>query len=179
MSYIEDLLSAIQSVPVLSKQEEQDTCTLLGLYSPLVRHCTEDLEELQAECRASRRQSISDFINLAVDRDHDALRWHVVSRMIQDGRDVDLLELLEQALAHMERDPQVKEVCCRIIRERYFNPDCTSNEQAYLTLGISSSTFYRNIHPAQRTFGFMLWRVVIPRMARDARDRPPEPGQTT
>ena len=49
-----------------------------------------------------------------------------------------------------------------ILQARYFDVYCTSNEEAYLNLGISSSTYYRHIKPAIRAYAANLWCVVIP-----------------
>ena len=45
---------------------------------------------------------------------------------------------------------------------RYFDVYCNLNEEAYLNLGISSSTYYRHIKPAIRAYAANLWCVVIP-----------------
>ena len=51
---------------------------------------------------------------------------------------------------------------CIIVILEYFDVYCTSNEEAYLNLGISSSTYYRHIKPAIRAYAASLWCVVIP-----------------
>lgn len=61
---------------------------------------------------------------------------------------------------NVPQSPSVK--AAEILQARYFDVYCTSNEEAYLNLGISSSTYYRHIKPAIRAYAASLWCVVIP-----------------
>lgn len=51
--------------------------TLLRTYGPMLRSAAQGIDELEEECYAGRRQSISDFINLAIDYDRDADRQRI------------------------------------------------------------------------------------------------------
>ena len=77
------------------------------------------------------------------------------------GHSMQLLSLLEETLLFVKNDSAYED-CYELLRTRYFDVYCKSNEDAFLTLGISSATYYRNIKKAVRVFAGNLWCVVIP-----------------
>ena len=78
------------------------------------------------------------------------------------GHSMQLLSLLEDALLLVKDGPEPGARYYEILRARYFDAYCRSNEDAYLALGISSATFYRNIKPAVRMLAANFWCIVIP-----------------
>ena len=73
-----------------------------------------------------------------------------------------LLNIMEDALVLLKSTPTHGGMYCDIIRTRYFDAYCNTNEDAFLALGISSSTYYRHIKNAIRAYAANLWCVVIP-----------------
>ena len=73
-----------------------------------------------------------------------------------------LLSILESALVLMKDDPRHGDLYYKILSGRYFNAYCKTNEDAFLTLGMASSTYYRHIKKAIRMYAAYLWCVVIP-----------------
>ena len=146
----------------VTEEDIDRTTELLRLYGPVLRRAAHGIWEMQRECYESRRQSVSDFIDLAIDYDHDGDRKRIAGRLAEMGHSMQLLSVMEDALRLMEDDTSCSRVCFDIIRTRYFNAYCRSNEDAFLMLGISSSTYYRNIRKAIRIYAAGLWYVVIP-----------------
>ena len=73
-----------------------------------------------------------------------------------------LLSIMEEALVLVKGSRPHGVMYYKILHARYFDAYCSSNEDAYLSLGISSSTYYRHIKQAIRVFAANLWCVVIP-----------------
>lgn len=146
----------------VTNDEIERTETLLRAYSPMLRSAAQGIDELEEECYASRRQSISDFINLAIDYDHDTDRQRIAGRLADMGHSMQLLSILESALVLMKDDPRHGDLYYKILSGRYFNAYCKTNEDAFLTLGMASSTYYRHIKKAIRMYAAYLWCVVIP-----------------
>lgn len=146
----------------VTSDEIERTETLLCAYSPMLRSAAQGIDELEEECYAGRRQSISDFINLAIDYDHDADRQRIAGRLADMGHSMQLLSILESALVLMKDDPRHGDLYYKILSGRYFNAYCKTNEDAFLTLGMASSTYYRHIKKAIRMYAAYLWCVVIP-----------------
>ena len=146
----------------ITEDDIAKTTQLLQLYGPIFRRASHSISDMEAECFESRRQSVSDFINLAIDYDHDTDRKRIAERLTSMGHSMQLVSIMEEALALMRDDTSCSKVCYDIIRTRYFNVYCKTNEDAFLTLGISSSTYYRNIRKAIRIYAAELWCVVIP-----------------
>ena len=84
------------------------------------------------------------------------------SRIGEMGHSMQLLSVMEDALVLVKDTPPNGGTYFNILQARYFDVYCTSNEEAYLNLGISSSTYYRHIKPAIRAYAASLWCVVIP-----------------
>lgn len=146
----------------VTNDEIERTETLLRAYSPMLRSAAQGIDELEEECYAGRRQSISDFINLAIDYDHDTDRRRIAGRLADMGHSMQLLSILESALVLMKDDPRHGDLYYKILSGRYFNAYCKTNEDAFLTLGMASSTYYRHIKKAIRMYAAYLWCVVIP-----------------
>lgn len=162
MSKLQTYLDSLNVMNSIDDEDVENTITLLKLYAPMVRQSSRRLDEYSMECFEGRRQSISDFINLAIDYDHDADRKRIADRLASMGHSLQLLEILEDALMLVKDDVRYGGIYYRILSARYFNVYCKSNEDAFLQAGISSSTYYRHIRNAQRFYAAMLWCIVIP-----------------
>ena len=162
MSKFENYLKKFDITSTLTDEDIENTLALLQIYSPTVRRTADRIEEMDEECYEGRRQSISDFINLAIDYDHDADRKRIADRLADMGHSMQLLSIMEEALVLVKGSRPHGVMYYKILHARYFDAYCSSNEDAYLSLGISSSTYYRHIKQAIRVFAANLWCVVIP-----------------
>lgn len=162
MSKFQNYLKTFDITSTITDEDIEKTVALLQIYAPTVRRTAARLGEFEEECYESRRQSISDFINLAIDYERDTDRKRIADRLAGMGHSMELLSLMEDALVLVKGTPPNGGMYYNILQARYFDAYCTSNEDAYLNLGISSSTYYRHIKPAIRTFAANLWCVVIP-----------------
>ena len=174
MSKFENYLKRFDIAANVTDEELEKTQALLQLYGPTLRRASRRLEEFEDECYESRRQSVSDFINLAVDYDRDTDRKRIAERLIEMGHSMQLLSMLDDALLLVKDDPTHGKRYFDILSTRYFNAYCKTNEDACLILGISTATFYRNIKPAIRLLAANLWCVVIPDMILDEQRRDAE-----
>lgn len=155
-------LQKFDILQIVTNEEIKKSETLLRSYGPMLRSAAQGIDELEEECYAGRRQSISDFINLAIDYDRDTDRRRIAGRLADMGHSMQLLSILETALLLVKDDPRHGDLYYRILSGRYFNAYCKTNEDAFLTMGIASSTYYRNIKKAVRMYAAYLWCVVIP-----------------
>ena len=146
----------------VTEEEVEKTEMLRHAYAPTLRSAAHRLEELGEECYEGRRQTISDFINLAIDYDRDADRKRIAERLSDMGHSMELLSILESALLLMKEDPRHGDLYYKLLSTRYFDAYCRSNEDAFLALGMSSSSYYRHIKRAVRMYAAYLWCVVIP-----------------
>lgn len=162
MSKFENYLKTFDIGSTLTEEDMEKTMALLQIYGPTVRRTAARIDEFEEECYESRRQSISDFISLAIDYDRDTDRKRISDRLAEMGHCMQLLSVMEEALVLVKETPPNGSTYYNILQARYFDVYCTSNEQAFLKLGMSSSTYYRNIKPAIRAFAANLWCVVIP-----------------
>ena len=162
MSKFENYLKRFDIAANVTDEELEKTQALLQLYGPMLRRASRRLEEFAEECYESRRQSISDFINLAIDYDRDTDRKRISDRLAEMGHSMELLSVMEEALVLVKDTPPNGGTYYSILQARYSDVYCTSNEDAFLNLGMSSSTYYRHIKPAIRAFAASLWCVVIP-----------------
>ena len=161
MSKFQEYLKKFDLTAQVTDEELAKTQALLRLYAPVMRQAARNLDEFEEECYEMRSQSITDFINLAIDYDNDADRKRIAGKLASMGHSMQLLSLLEETLLLVKNDPAYED-CYELLRTRYFDVYCKSNEDAFLTLGISSATYYRNIKKAVRVFAGNLWCVVIP-----------------
>lgn len=161
MAKFDDYLKKFDLLAQVTDEEMMKTQALLRLYAPVMRQAARSLDEFEEECYELRSQSITDFINLAIDYDNDTDRKRIAGRLTSMGHSMQLLSLLEETLLLVKNDPTSGNYY-DLLRTRYFDVYCKSNEDAFLTLGISSATYYRNIKKAIRVFACNLWCVVIP-----------------
>lgn len=162
MSKFQNYLKTFDITSTLTEEDIDKTLALLQIYGPAVRRTASRIGEMEEECYEGRRQSISDFINLAIDYDRDTDRKRIADRLAEMGHSMQLLSVMEDALVLVKDTPPNGGTYFNILQARYFDVYCTSNEEAYLNLGISSSTYYRHIKPAVRAYAASLWCVVIP-----------------
>ena len=168
MSKFENYLKKFDITSTLTDEDIENTLALLQIYSPTVRRTADRIEEMDEECYEGRRQSISDFINLATEsvklkKQFDyADRKRIADRLADMGHSMQLLSIMEEALVLVKGSRPHGVMYYKILHARYFDAYCSSNEDAYLSLGISSSTYYRHIKQAIRVFAANLWCVVIP-----------------
>ena len=162
MTKFQNLISQFDITSTITDEDIEKTVTLLNLYGPTLQRAGRSIAELEDECFERRRQSVSDFINLAIDFDRDADRKRIADRLAGMGHSMQLLEVMEEALLLVKATPTHGAMYFNILRARYFDAYCKTNEDAFLSLGISSSTFYRHIKAAIRTYAANLWCVVIP-----------------
>ena len=162
MTKFQSLIEQLDITRNITDEDIEKTITLLNLYGPTLRRAGRNIDDMEEECFESRRQSVSDFINLAIDFDHDADRKHIADRLSEMGHSMQLLNIMEDALVLLKSTPSHGGMYFDIIRTRYFDAYCSTNEYAFLALGISSSTYYRHIKNAIRAYAANLWCVVIP-----------------
>lgn len=162
MSKFQNYLKTFDITSTLTEEDIEKTMALLQIYGPTVRRTAARIDEFEEECYESRRQSISDFINLAIDYDRDTDCKRISDRLAEMGHSMELLSVMEEALVLVKDTPPNGGTYYSILQARYFDVYCTSNEDAFLNLGMSSSTYYRHIKPAIRAFAASLWCVVIP-----------------
>ena len=105
MSKFENYLKRFDIAANVTDEELEKTQALLHLYGPTLRRSSRRLEEFEEECYESRRQSVSDFINLAVDYDRDTDRKRIAERLIEMGHSMQLLSMLDDALLLVKDDP--------------------------------------------------------------------------
>ena len=164
MSKLQNYIESLNVMNSLTDEDLHNTLILLNLYAPLVRQSARLVDEFTEECFESRRQSVTDFINLAIDCDRDTDRKHISERLASTGHAMYLLEILEDALMMVRDDPHCGSIYYKILNARYFDCYCKTNEDACLRAGISSATYYRHIKDAQKYYAAMLWCIVIPDM---------------
>ena len=74
MSKFQNYLKTFDITSTLTEEDIDKTLALLQIYGPAVRRTASRIGEMEEECYEGRRQSISDFINLAIDYDRDTDR---------------------------------------------------------------------------------------------------------
>ena len=124
MSKFENYLKRFDIAANVTDEEREKTQALLHLYGPTLRRSSRRLEEFEEECYESRRQSVSDFINLAVDYDRDTDRKRIAERLIEMGHSMQLLSMLDDALLLVKDDPTHGKRYFDILSTRYFNAYC-------------------------------------------------------
>ncbi len=146
----------------VTEEELENTKSLLSVYGATLRRASTGIAEMEEECLQRHRKSVVDFIDLAIDFDHEADRKRIAGRLTEMGHSMQLLELMDKALLLVKSEPKDGEMYYRILQARYYDAFCKSNEDAFLTLGISSATYYRHIKNAVRCLAGNLWHIVIP-----------------
>ena len=137
MSKFQNYLKTFDITSTLTEEDIDKTLALLQIYGPAVRRTASRIGEMEEECYEGRRQSISDFINLAIDYDRDTDRKRIADRLAEMGHSMQLLSVMEDALVLVKDTPPNGGTYFNILQARYFDVYCTSNEEAYLNLGIS------------------------------------------
>jgi len=162
MDVFNTYLKQFDIVGNVTDEEVEKALALLQIYGSTLRRAGSSLADIEEHCFEAHRKSISDFIDLSVDFDQEADRRRIAERLTGMGHSMQLLSILEEALNRVKADPKTGRIHYDILRARFFDAYCASNEEAYLNLGISSSTYYRHIKKAIRAFAAQLWCVVIP-----------------
>ena len=103
-------------------------------------------------------------VKVFIDGSSGTTGLRIADRLAAMGHSMQLLSLMDAALVLVKADSIHGKRYYDILRMRYFDAYCNSNEDAFLSLGISSSTYYRNIKPAIRLFAANLWCIVIPNL---------------
>ena len=104
MTRFEDYLKQFDITRTLTDEDIQRTTSLLQIYGSVLRRATHNIEDMESECYESRRQSVSDFVNLAIDYDHDTDRKRIADRLASMGHSMQLLSIMEDALIMMKED---------------------------------------------------------------------------
>jgi len=96
MSKFQNYLKTFDITSTLTEEDIDKTLALLQIYGPAVRRTASRIGEMEEECYEGRRQSISDFINLAIDYDRDTDRKRIADRLAEidiGGFTIDVLKL--------------------------------------------------------------------------------------
>lgn len=131
MSKFQNYLKTFDITSTLTEEDIDKTLALLQIYGPAVRRTASRIGEMEEECYEGRRQSISDFINLAIDYDRDSDRKRIADRLAEMGHSMQLLSVMEDALVLVKDTPPNGGTYFNILQARYFDVYCTSNEEAY------------------------------------------------
>ena len=83
MSKFQNYLEKLDITSTITKEDIEKTVALLNLYAPTLRRAGHNIYEMEEECFENRRQSVSDFINLAIDYDRDTDRKRIADRLIR------------------------------------------------------------------------------------------------
>ena len=105
MSKFQNYLKTFDITSTLTEEDIEKTMALLQIYGPTVRRTAARIDEFEEECYESRRQSISDFINLAIDYDRDTDRKRISDRLAEMGHSMELLSVMEEALVLVKDTP--------------------------------------------------------------------------
>lgn len=73
MSKFQNYMKQFDIASNVTEDEVEKAEELLQLYSPLLRRAAQGIDDMEDFCVDSRRQSISDFITLAIDYDHEEI----------------------------------------------------------------------------------------------------------
>ena len=121
MTKFQNLISQFDITSTITDEDIEKTVTLLNLYGPTLQRAGRSIAELEDECFERRRQSVSDFINLAIDFDRDADRKRIADRLAGMGHSMQLLEVMEEALLLVKATPTHGAMYFNILRARYFD----------------------------------------------------------
>lgn len=105
MSKFQNYLKTFDITSTLTEEDIDKTLALLQIYGPAVRRTASRIGEMEEECYEGRRQSISDFINLAIDYDRDTDRKRIADRLAEMGHSMQLLSVMEDALVLVKDTP--------------------------------------------------------------------------
>ena len=85
MSKFQNYMKQFDIASNVTEDEVEKAEELLQLYSPLLRRAAQGIDDMEDFCVDSRRQSISDFITLAIDYDHDGDSKRIADRLAAMG----------------------------------------------------------------------------------------------
>ena len=91
MSKFQNYMKQFDIASNVTEDEVEKAEELLQLYSPLLRRAAQGIDDTEDFCVDSRRQSISDFITLAIDYDHDGDSKRIADRLAAMGHSMQLL----------------------------------------------------------------------------------------
>ena len=104
MSKFQNYMKQFDIASNVTEDEVEKAEELLQLYSPLLRRAAQGIDDMEDFCVDSRRQSISDFITLAIDYDHDGDSKRIADRLAAMGHSMQLLSLMDAALVLVKAD---------------------------------------------------------------------------
>lgn len=104
MSKFQNYMKQFDIASNVTEDEVEKAEELLQLYSPLLRRAAQGIDDMEDFCVDSRRQSISDFITLAIDYDHDGDSKRIADRLAAMGHSMQLLSLMYAALVLVKAD---------------------------------------------------------------------------
>ena len=111
MDKFQDFINALDITAAVSDEEIERTKIMLPLYSPTLRHSANSLSEMEDECFETRRQAITDFVNLAIDYDHDKDRKRIADSMAKEiHRLTDMDQQLMKLTAMGHEPPETERV---------------------------------------------------------------------
>ena len=119
MSKFQNYLKTFDITSTLTEEDIDKTLALLQIYGPAVRRTASRIGEMEEECYEGRRQSISDFINLAIDYDRDTDRKRIADRLAEMGHSMQLLSVMEDALVLVKDTPPNGGTYFNILQARY------------------------------------------------------------
>ena len=119
MSKFQNYLKTFDITSTLTEEDIDKTLALLQIYGPAVRRTASRIGEMEEECYEGRRQSISDFINLAIDYDRDTDRKRIADRLAEMGHSMQLLSVMEDALVLVKDTPPNEGTYFNILQARY------------------------------------------------------------
>lgn len=162
MSKLADYISNMNIVNRIDHDDIEKTQALLEIYVSVMQQSARRIDELDQESFAANRQSILDFINLAVDFDQESDKKRVAERLCDMGHNMALLEIMEEALVLMKSYKKVGDLYYRILEARYFDAYCDNIEMVCFHSHVARSTYYRNLPKAVELYTAMLWCIVVP-----------------
>jgi hypothetical protein len=110
MSKLDNFIDNLDIRKRVTQEDIQKTKQLLDVYGVVLRQSARRIGEMELECYENRRQSIAEFIDLAVDYDHEQDRKRIAERLCDMGHNMQLLELLDEALVLTKDYPHVGEI---------------------------------------------------------------------
>jgi hypothetical protein len=179
MSKFQEFLKQFTPAAQVTNEEIEKTKALLPLYAPTIQRVARNIGDMEDECQERRSQTVVDFVNLCIDYERDTDRKRITERLAGMGYSMQYLTIMENAFLLLKNDTSCSKMYYEILRTRYFDAYCRSNEDAYLTLGISSATYYRNIGKAIRVYAGYLWCVVIPDLVQSGQRNAMHPADET
>jgi hypothetical protein len=162
MSKLADYISSMNIVNRIGRDDIEKTQALLEIYVSVMRQSARRIDEMDRESFEANRQSILDFVNLAVDFDHEIDKKRIAERLCDMGHNMALLEIMDEALVLMKSYKKVGDLYFRILEARYFDAYCDNIERVCFHSHVARSTYYRNLPKAVELYAATLWCIVIP-----------------